>query len=482
MKYPENSFNFKKFCQCSTLHGLNDWHEAGRWPLKIFWSLIMLAALCAAGYGCYSIIEQYMETPIVVGYFVRESVDEARLPDMVVCPLNRFDRRFLEKHNVSEGVAHYIQLAFGMATKHPYMRRFMQAKIISKLDKLRYETHQLLRRLGMTFGDFVEAASLKCSDILVSCYGPNGPFNCCDDSTSVMTFAGKCHRISGAIQEIPGYGMGVNVVLNLPKQLYSWAPNNFNGDGIALKLAENHKGVDYDLMFIPTGSHALLPLKATRFEFMNNPPHFSCLPEKGGYSRASCLDDCIYAKAEKHCNCSHLAASYKRRYPPCDTNQFLYCLNSWLADMVRNETSGFFAQCRQQCQPYCEYTQYTTTLSFSRFPTEEVITYVNSAEEWRQLKNTIIIEIYFEQMSYTLIKHFKAMTEQGFIANIGGQYSLWLGGSVLTLVQLLLFIVQSAWNFFVSRRARKMRSEMGTKLAGLMRHESDFSITLDGSA
>ncbi|KFD69172.1 hypothetical protein M514_02952, partial [Trichuris suis] len=477
--YLEPTFDFKKFCEGSTLHGLSDWSEAGKWPLKTFWSLTLLLALCAAGYGCYSIVEQYIENPIVVGYFVHESVHEARLPDVVICPLNRFDRRFLKSHNVSDGVAHYIQLAFGLATKHPYMRRFMFKEVLSKLDELKNETDQLLRRLNMNFGDFVEAASLRCSDIFVACHGPNGQFNCCENTDSVMTFAGKCFRVSGAVQEVPGYGMGISIVLSLPKHLYSLAPNNFNSDGIALKLAEQSKGVDYDLMFIPTGSHALLPLKATRYEFMNNPPHFNCLTQESGYSRVSCFDDCVYSKAERHCNCSHLAASYDRRYPPCDTNQFLYCLNSWLAELIKNETYEFFSRCRNQCQPYCEYTQYTPTLSFNKFPTDDVIAYASTSDEWTRLKNTIIIELYFEQMSYTLIKHFRAMSEQGFIANIGGQYSLWLGGSVLTLVQLLLFLGRSAWKFLAAfcGPRKKIKNEIGTKFVDPARHITIFGIT-----
>lgn len=59
----------------------------------------------------------------------------------------------------------------------------------------------------------------------------------------------------------PGYGYGMSVVVSLPKTLYSLALNNWLNDGVVLKLAERDQGVDYDLTFVPVGTHALMPLK-----------------------------------------------------------------------------------------------------------------------------------------------------------------------------------------------------------------------------
>lgn len=63
----------------------------------------------------------------------------------------------------------------------------------------------------------------------------------------------------------PGYGYGMSVVVSLPKKLYSLAINNWLNDGIVVKLAEPNSGVDYDLTFVPVGTHALMPLKVSKF-------------------------------------------------------------------------------------------------------------------------------------------------------------------------------------------------------------------------
>lgn len=50
-------------------------------------------------------------------------------------------------------------------------------------------------------------------------------------------------------------------MITLPKKKYNLAVNNWLNDGIVVKLAERNQGVDYDLTFVPVGTHALMPLK-----------------------------------------------------------------------------------------------------------------------------------------------------------------------------------------------------------------------------
>ena len=49
--------------------------------------------------------------------------------------------------------------------------------------------------------------------------------------------------------------------------------SEFN-DGVSIKLAEQGMGVSYDLTFVPSGNHALVPLRATLYRFMHDPPRY----------------------------------------------------------------------------------------------------------------------------------------------------------------------------------------------------------------
>lgn len=106
-----------------------------------------------------------------------------------------------------------------------------------------------------------------------------------------MTSAGKCFRLPGGEQISDGFGYGLKLMITLPKHLYNPGANQMLNDGIVVKLAEPGHGVDHDLTFISSGVHAIMPLSATQYEFMNDPPRYSCLDDSAkNYSRLWCFE------------------------------------------------------------------------------------------------------------------------------------------------------------------------------------------------
>ena len=79
--------------------------------------------------------------------------------------------------------------------------------------------------------------------------------------------------------------------------------NILHNEGVAVKIAEKKKGLNFDVTFVPPGVHALIPLRAMRLEFMNKPPSYSCLTEfSEQYSESLCFDDCIFKAAWNRAN------------------------------------------------------------------------------------------------------------------------------------------------------------------------------------
>lgn len=114
----------------------------------------------------------------------------------------------------------------------------------------------------------------------------------------------------------------------------------------------------------------------------------------------------------------------KHTLPACNTIQYL-CIMQKLKEQFKKaeDTEGYFYRCRQRCTPRCSYHQYASLISYSKFPSDDARRFTVSEAEWVRMKNTIIIDIYYEKLEYTLIKHYRAMTIHGFIANLGGQYA-----------------------------------------------------------
>lgn len=189
---------------------------------------------------------------------------------------------------------------------------------------------------------------------------------------------------------------------------------------------------------------------------MNDPPRYECvLADESNYSQMACLDRCPWEHAQNICGCSHPAASYPSKLLSCTTAEVFGCLLKTFPN--QSFIDNLLASCRSKCKPRCKYWQYATAISYARFPLEHANKFVISDEEWSKMKNSIILDVYYERSEYTVIKHFSSMTVHSFIANIGGQYSLWLGGSVLTLIQVVVFLIQYSFTRCCGPRRRYPR-------------------------
>ncbi|KAI1732128.1 amiloride-sensitive sodium channel domain-containing protein [Ditylenchus destructor] len=253
------------FPERTTFHGIRDcfhtWNE--KCP-RVTWVMIIILASVAALHGCFMIVNEFIARPVVVSYFIQEAAS-LPLPDIVICPFNRFNRSYLDTLNISEGLAQYLELSFPSPVLHSIQMRKYRSTI-RHLDKYDAELTELLRDIGnISFTEFIKqdcSAFFDNKDI-------------CNNLTEIMTSAGKCFRIPGIDQEGDGFGYGMRVVIKLPQELYNPGVNQMLNNGVAVKLAERNRGIDHDLSFIPAGVHAIMPLSATRYEFIDDPPRYN---------------------------------------------------------------------------------------------------------------------------------------------------------------------------------------------------------------
>uniref|UniRef100_A0A914XR84 Uncharacterized protein n=1 Tax=Plectus sambesii TaxID=2011161 RepID=A0A914XR84_9BILA len=423
-----------RFYEYSTFHGVRDLFHSKSSLMSSLWLFTLIAAVLCSVYGCAAIIMEYVQRPVVVSY-IQESVNKLSLPDVVVCPFNRFNHSFLEEHNVSAGLAQYLELSFPSPVPHSFQKH-LYLETIKNIDRFEYELEQLLARMGnITYTEFIHRASLHCS-----AFFDETQFPICDNLTEIMTSAGKCFRIPGADQEGDGFGYGIRVVIRLPHRLFNPGVNQLLNDGIAVKLAERNRGIDHDLTFIPSGVHAIMPLYATRYDFMNDPPRYMCNHDADQtYSRIWCFEICLTKEAEDTCNCSLAASAVPRKPLLCTTKQFFHC---FLAVVFSANHSKLVDSCKRQCRPPCSFWQYDKSVSYARFPAPEARFFVANDSEWEQLTHTIILEVFYTSLDYTVIKHMVSMTANSFVAQIGGQVSLWIGGSIISVFQLLIYILR----------------------------------------
>ncbi|KAK6061655.1 hypothetical protein COOONC_00674 [Cooperia oncophora] len=65
-----------------------------------------------------------------------------------------------------------------------------------------------------------------------------------------------------------------------------------------------------------------------------------------------------------------------------------------------------------------------------------------------------MLEIYYEQMSYEVLRESESYSIVNLVSDIGGQMGLWLGASVLTAIEIVIFL----FNIVVIAISGRLRS------------------------
>lgn len=429
------------FCLRTTYHGLLDIYQAKGVIPKLFWSTLVLAATIATVSGCYSILHQYCKSPLLVSYIMRTSL-ERQLPDIAICPFAQYDAKFMagDPHGAST-VAENVKHAYKTAFRHGYDAQkpeFYQSNM---------QMRSLMASHDWSFSETMRQDAADCSSLIRYCYTPSrkGFYNCCEQASPVYSGYGKCFRIRGEMQLTSGYDFGIAVVVRVPN-----SSRDTTAMGISVRLAERDRGFGNDLSFIPAGVHALMPLRSVLYNFVNMPPRYRCVEEEEeNYVPEQCIDQCVFDLPQRYCNCSHLTST-QHRLAACTPYQLYSCLYKQV-ELLRNTT--VFRACRQKCRPPCTYWEYYPTVSYAYFPGEAHIDYHGLAD----MRGHVVLNVFYERLEYPVVKHVPAMSVPQFVANLGGQLGLWVGGSVLTLAQMLIFLGQYSWRALQGKRDKQRK-------------------------
>ena len=180
-----------------------------------------------------------------------------------------------------------------------------------------------------------------------------------------------------------------------------------------------------------------------------------------GYKQSVCLELCYQTLLKDNCNCTDpdYNSFYDLNY--CRTREEWKCLNKIYNNFITdNGTSAF---CEPFCPLECNQTRFYISLSSSKLNMDyysqgidEIAVYYGIINQNETLSledkmNSIIkFNVYYESLSYTITTETSAMDIVALLSNIGGTLGLFLGVSVLTVVELVDILLQDFLIFFQS--------------------------------
>ena len=169
------------------------------------------------------------------------------------------------------------------------------------------------------------------------------------------------------------------------------------------------------------------------------------------YSQEKCLSDCFTTNA---IDCTH-CSSYNTGNVPCSLYETIQCSKDSYRSLLQADEE---LPC--ECLPKCESITYSYQLSSTSFPSLVSIDMAKrlnwSVTDPVEMKaRYTMLTIFYESLSYTMIEQFAAVDFIQLLANFGGQMGLYLGASLLTLLEFCDFAIITFIQKIRSKLAKK---------------------------
>ena len=213
-------------------------------------------------------------------------------------------------------------------------------------------------------------------------------------------------------------GKGINVMIHEP-----FSNPRVNGDAIAIQPGfEVRIGLEKHVIKDLPKPYSEVDciredLEEYQFQTKSSQTNFSI------YTFENCMLDCMMYYFIDECDCR------------LDDFNINACTLEHYYTCIRQRQNNHYTHCT--CKSPCQRTKYGYKISMLEFPTPhyaEEIAEVNIEEVKR---NRIALRIYYPSLHYTVTEQVEAFTLDELMSNLGGQLGLFLGVSIITLIELL---------------------------------------------
>ncbi|KAL9982334.1 hypothetical protein ACROYT_G004364 [Oculina patagonica] len=493
----------KSFAQETTLHGAR-FLFADNFFRRVVWTFAVVACLGYCGYQVSICVTAFNERPFNTKIASHISTDGSELPfpAVTLCNLNAFNARryrrlFSDPSNreTIEKKLEDIQSLFSKRSKELLNEDFQKRnpELFARLK----ETNDLNKYQGL-LSHQLEEMFLPSSSQFESC-SINGKHCDANNFTSYLSpMFGKCFTFNSAegnnsplFATLAGQNSGLKIRLNIERDGYM--PNTvipFVGLAILIHDQKTFPIVEEFGIKIQPGVSTLCAIKRRKIINLEHPYATNCTRRSldvfnsdsyTAYTKAACLLKCRNDYTIKTCGCTPPKFKGDGSVPICAPNDTVLCVYRSYEEFG---TSSKKKECEKNCPEPCEQVEYKTSFSYSGLQREafieHLLSFLNGTEKlpvdranYKPLlkmtraerekfidDNIVSLDIYFEDLSYDIIEQTPLYEIWALIGNLGGTFGLFLGMSLLTVLEFLDFIFgRISQMFHKNRKARTVNAE-----------------------
>ncbi|XP_051904343.1 acid-sensing ion channel 2 isoform X1 [Hippocampus zosterae] len=430
------------------LHGLRQvCIPRGSLSRRVFWLLALCTCMGLLLSWSSNRLLHWMSFPTYTRVHT-EWAKELAFPVVTICNNNPIRLYKLTKSDLYFA-GHWLGLLLANRTVRPLVLDLLQEDRVGWFGKLSdFRLFLPPRNFEGTNLEFMDRLSHQLDDMLLSCKYRGEPCGA-HNFSSVFTRYGKCYMFNAAEEGKSlrttmkgGTGNGLEIMLDIQQDEYLpvWGDTEDTAfeAGVRVQIhSQAEPPFVHELGFgVAPGFQTFVATQEQRLTFLP-PPWGECESktlESGFfpvYSVTACRIDCETRYIVENCNCRMVHMPGDASY--CTPEQYKDCAEPALAKLSATESSSCM------CRTPCNVTRYNKELSMVKIPSKTSARYLqkkfNKSEKYIA-DNILVLDVFFEALNYETIEQKKAYEVAGLLGDIGGQMGLFIGASILTILEL----------------------------------------------
>uniref|UniRef100_A0A668A762 Acid-sensing (proton-gated) ion channel 1c n=1 Tax=Myripristis murdjan TaxID=586833 RepID=A0A668A762_9TELE len=347
----------------------------------------------------------------------------------------------------------------------------------------RVNTTEMMGRLGHQLEDML----LECRFRGENCTHKN--------FSTIYTRYGKCYTFNSGLDGNPllttlkgGTGNGLEIMLDIQQDEYLpvWGETDETSYEAGIKVQIHSQDeppfIDQLGFGVAPGFQTFVSCQQQLLQYLP-PPWGDCKSTPidseffSTYSITACRIDCETRYLVENCNCRmvHMPGTST----VCTPEQYKDCADPALDFLVEKDNDYCV------CETPCNMTRYGKELSMVKIPSKASAKYLakkfNKTEQYIG-ENILVLDIFFEALNYEKIEQKKAYEIAGLLGDIGGQMGLFIGASVLTILEIFDYLYEvfkdKVLGYFIrKKRPRRCQSDNLSTCDTLRSHSDSLGFT-----
>ncbi|CEF68767.1 Na+ channel, amiloride-sensitive family-containing protein [Strongyloides ratti] len=400
---------------------------------KFFWIILLIFCVGGTFLAVAFVIKDYKKGETIT-FTSLKIVQSLELPALTICP---------DVHNIlnTNGIYNEVQSFYPNVTINEVkdlIQYFLAGNGYIKMKRIKYSPRNYIEHIGMLYNEWSKNYTnydfyfhvqnkygFKCEEIFVKCIYNKKTVNCCKDIFKPIPVLGRgiCYQNIKGLKQEDEDELGklilkikapfinkTNNLKNKQTQLIAFVDSNFD------LLTSGHP------LYILPNVYNILYIKAKKIKLIEK--NENCLNKIEGNNNICFVRNFLNSRVIEthHCIFSYLKHLYLgENYPICNLSTIISLYNRKLF----NKKLKF--KPKVKCLPGCYRWQYFTTLLTGNDLTHFSGYHFNLEMSFMNLQYEQIIESYTTSIP-------------AFIAEIGGQFGFFLGISVITLLQIIIYL------------------------------------------